>query len=109
MVRTYHEQIEQGEELNAMRHELRKANNVVFLGCHFHEQNMNLLCIPGPRQNLARVYATVLHRPGTEVEMVRKRIKTALLMNSAQADNAIKTLDGDCKALFREYRVLWMN
>jgi hypothetical protein len=42
-LRTFTEQIEDGEELTAMRQSLSEADRVVFLGFGYHRQNMALL------------------------------------------------------------------
>lgn len=72
---TFHEQIEEGESLSAMREAMAAARRIVFLGFHFHEQNMRLLQT-GPREDKdpADIYATFIHRSQADAEVVRDRL-----------------------------------
>jgi hypothetical protein len=47
-IKTYTEQIEEGEELSQIRAEVDKSDCMIFLGFAFHEQNMRLLAPPTP-------------------------------------------------------------
>lgn len=105
-IRTFHEQIEEGEELYWMRDTLWRAKDIIFLGFHFHEQNMDLLqVVEEKRKEAPRIYATVLGRSAADVEVIRGRIKQSL--RSDPGGDLIRTVGGDCKVLFGEYQAHW--
>jgi len=105
-IKTFHEQIEEGEELYWMRDALWRAKDIIFLGFHFHEQNMDLLQVfDEKRTEVPRIYATVLGRSGANVDVIRGQIKQSLRSDSG--GDLIRTVANDCKALFREYQAHW--
>lgn len=79
-IRTFNEEIEEGEELRAMRQALRDADRIVFLGSHFHKQNMELLATRQPEGSGGRpdVYATAFRRPEPDKTIIRRRISGML-------------------------------
>ncbi len=58
-INTFNEKLEEGEELNEMRQKISEAEQIVFLGFHFHSQNMALLQAAGPgRGGSVHAYAS---------------------------------------------------
>ncbi len=70
-LRTFTEQIEEGTLLDAVRKEFLWANNVVFLGCAFHDQNMQLLKGTSGTP-VERVFATAFKLSEDEREISRE-------------------------------------
>jgi hypothetical protein len=106
-MKTYHESVEEGDELFKMREELWKAQQVIFLGFHFHKQNMDLLVVPDDaRPRPPWSYATVMGRPAAAVNAIKTAISKTL--RNQQEGKFIETVDGDCKKLFHEFRSTWM-
>jgi hypothetical protein len=101
-IRTFNEEIEEGEETERMRDLLMRADRLVFLGCHFHKQNMALLQTKqSPKTGGApAIYATAFNRPSPDIPIIRKRIANVL-----SGRGTVTTLDGTCKDLFRDYSV----
>lgn len=56
-LKTYTEQVEEGDELKSIQHAIYSAEVLVFLGMAFHPNNMKLLHC-GLRTNTKRIYAT---------------------------------------------------
>lgn len=71
-IKTYTEQLEEGEELERIRNEVDKAENIVFLGFAFHDQNMRII---KPREPIKRknIYATAYGMSDSDVEIVRSQ------------------------------------
>ena len=105
-IKTFHEQIEEGDELNMMRQAVWAAKRVIFLGFHFHPQNMDLLQLPeATKEMLPRVFATVKERSRADIDVIVGRIKQSLRRTAA--GDIVRTFEGDCKGLFREYQAMW--
>jgi len=49
-IRTFNEQMEDKVQLDEIRQRVADAKRIVFLGFHFHNQNMELLKAPGPNR-----------------------------------------------------------
>lgn len=93
-IRTFGEQLEEGDELRAMRTALTEATNVVFLGFGFHRQNMRLLaCDPGAGPK--RVWSTFFGMPKPGVEEAVRLIE--VLCRSVQPFRETDILRADCK------------
>lgn len=76
---TFNEQMEDLPTLRAMRSQLASARRIVFLGFHFHQQNMDLLKITSAGGGTsAEVYATVINRSPAEIDVIRKQIPETL-------------------------------
>jgi hypothetical protein len=105
-IKTFHEQIEEADELRLIREILWRAKDIIFLGFHFHEQNMDLLQVVAERrQDVPRIYATVLGRSSTDASVIQGRIKKAL--GSDPGGDLMRVLATDCRALFKEYQAQW--
>ena len=107
-IRTFNEQIEEGEELRAMRDEVAKARRIIFLGFHFHQQNMELLKPPSPKRGTASVYATALDRSDADTQIIERQIRDTLReCGGVGRLNISRNLD--CKGLFKEYGMTLLN
>lgn len=99
-IKTYTEQIGGSEERNGIRNEIKRAEQIIFLGFAYHEQNMLLL---RPADQLARavpIYGTALGMSGSdrataisELESWFKRVA----LDAGRIENIT------CAALFDNY------
>ena len=104
-LKTYDEQIDDQAVLETIRSELDKAERVVFLGFHFHDQNMELLTIPTPKVR-KQIYATSVERSDTDLTVIQGQIHTALKHLAPDWTSSILKRQ-DCRGLFKEYRTLF--
>lgn len=108
-IKTFHEQVEEGEELAKMRQALVEADRIIYLGFHFHKPNMDLMQV-GERKKggrLPRAFATVKNRSGEDIALITDRIKTSTRLENA--GSVVFTVNGGCKDLFREYEARWIR
>ena len=77
-IRTFSESAQDEDNLSAARTALSEAKKVVFMGFAFHQQNMDVLTIPGSfeRQTL-RCYATTKDISDPRIELDKESISTA--------------------------------
>lgn len=100
-IRTYNEQLADNAELAAIRTEVAEAETIIFLGFHFHRQNMELLTISQlSKFQPTHVYGTTCGRSNTDIGIISERIYTTLKSRSVFLE-----IDGNrnCKDIFREY------
>jgi hypothetical protein len=101
-IRTFNEQIEEGNELEAMREAVASAERVVFLGFHFHKQNMALITTGGTgRGGSVKVFGTVMNRSGSDVAIIQDQIRRVLAARGGTWEIDLKGVD--CKGLFKEF------
>jgi len=80
-LRTFTEQIEDGEELAAMRQALSEAKHIVFLGFAYHPQNMTLLQ-RGVQGSATRVYGTAVGLSDADKQVVHGQLNSFLTQAS---------------------------
>jgi hypothetical protein len=102
-IRTYSERIEEEAALREWDEMVSKADRIIFLGFHFHQQNMDLLKSSGPeREGHIGVYATTVGRSAADLRKIDMQIATMLEKRAgAAAMNIADKLD--CKGMFTEY------
>jgi len=103
---TYSEQIEEPVILANIDGVIDWAEVIVFLGFHFHEQNMDLLV--GKRDHASRrntnvsVFSTHVGRSEAEIRIISNQIKR-MLHGRSIADNSSYGKECDCKSLFKDF------
>jgi hypothetical protein len=105
-IRTFNEEVEEGAELQELRKLLTAGRRVIFLGFHFHQQNMDLIRLaekPEMRGSERALYATVLGREAPEVKIIREQIEKQF------HPALVETLGHDCKSFFRMYATTLMR
>jgi hypothetical protein len=102
-INTFNEKLEESEELNEMREQISEAQQIVFLGFHFHSQNMALLRASGPsRGGIVHVYATAVDRSEADKQIIDGDIRAMLAPRGGSwAVFVERTLD--CQRLLRDY------
>lgn len=104
-IRTFNEQIEEGDRLVEIRNQVAEAERIVFLGFHFHKQNMELLQSQTSSTAPRIIYATVVKRSGAEVAMIKDRV---LKMCANRHPAGYELLGLGCNVLFEHYGTTWM-
>jgi hypothetical protein len=107
-IRTFNEQMEDKVELDAIRQRVANAGRIVFLGFHFHNQNMELLKASGPaRGDRVHAYATAYDRSNADVTLIDEQIRHMLADRGGHRD--IHVEKRDCKGLFKDYTATWLR
>jgi hypothetical protein len=96
---TFNEQMAGGGSVNDIRTAFIHARTIVFLGFHFHQQNMDLLQT-GNGGRAADIYATTVDRAGPELAIIETQIRNAL---TTQRQVNIHLRPIHCVGLLREY------
>jgi hypothetical protein len=108
-IRTFNEQLEDKGELSAIREQVGNAHRIIFLGFHFHHQNMELLMASGPgRGGMVHSYATALDRSEADKTWIDSQIRQ-LLSERSGSWNIYVERDCDCKRLFKDYGATWLR
>lgn len=105
-IKTYDERMEDMDMLAKIRGVLAKAERVVFLGFHFHKQNMILLGGDQKDGPDCEVLATTLERSQADVGIIKQRIRTALLGKGVRGFTDWEQRNLDCGGLFKEFGTL---
>jgi hypothetical protein len=109
-IRTFNEQIEDEELLAAVHEEVEKCDRVVFLGFHFHKQNMDFLTPKGmkfrdPGRTPRSCYGTATTRSGPDVQVIQSRIRNAY---DGQIQGVMEIGNSwGCKEIFKMYATTW--
>jgi hypothetical protein len=104
-IRTFNEQIEEGDRLVEIRKQVADAERIVFLGFHFHKQNMELLRTEISSAYPRIIYGTVVKRSGAEIKMIKERVLTMCANNHP---GEFELLGLGCNVLFEHYGTTWM-
>lgn len=100
-IRTYNEQVEDGEALNELREELAEADAIVFMGFAFHPQNVELLSPQMPTK-VQRIYGTAIGISPPDCEVVERQLRDALGARTADTRFHLR-YDLDCAALLDQF------
>jgi hypothetical protein len=106
-IRTYNEEVDDKEKINEIRKAIEEARRMVFLGFHFHKQNVELLSPdkdqPDYSGGAVVVYATQVNRAPADVEIIETiRLPSILHGKKTLPSSSFKTERG-CKELFRDF------
>jgi hypothetical protein len=108
-IRTFNEQLEDKGELGSIREQVGNAHRIVFLGFHFHHQNMELLKASGPgRGGIVNSYATALDRSQADKDLIDGQLRQ-MLSDRGGSWNVHVERDRDCKGLFKDYSATWLR
>lgn len=101
-LRTFTEQLADGDELKAMRKAVQQAEHLVFLGFGFHSQNMRLLA-PDTDAQSTKIIGSLYREPGPARETIVEELRR--LTRPLGATSAIvPTLPGmTCTDLLMQY------
>jgi hypothetical protein len=108
-IRTFNEQIDDDALLTRLSQVISEAKRIVFLGSHFHNQNMALLKSVEPaRGGEVRVFGTAFNRSSADVTIIDRQIRTMLKARGGTWDiQILRQLD--CSGLFKEFGTTLMR
>jgi hypothetical protein len=72
-IKTYTEQISDTAELSAIREEIATAQNIIFLGFAYHDQNMQMLLPPQP-QPTTLIFGTAYKMSQADMSVVARQL-----------------------------------
>ena len=96
---TYNEQMTENKSLSDIREAVVNAQRLLFLGFHFHQQNMDLLQTAAAGGRLA-VWATAIERASPELEIIRNQAQQML---KAERQSNIQLLGLGCRELLNQF------
>jgi hypothetical protein len=105
-IRTYSEKIDENDDLELMRAEIGKAKLIVFLGIHFHEQNIKLIT---PKKATAEnIFGTARNFSDEDRSVVEGQLGIFLARkyrdgNFVNGDAPIRLQNLTCSQLFDRY------
>ena len=106
-IKTFNEQIEDKDLIRNIHGAINAAQRIVFLGFHFHKQNMELMMVTDDAQAIRpAVIATVLGRSPPDQEMIKQRITN--MTGAKRPPKSIETFADGCRGLFRNFGSTWM-
>ncbi|WP_454758803.1 hypothetical protein [Caulobacter segnis] len=100
-IRTFTEQIEEGERLEAMRRAIAGADRIVFLGFAFHRQNVAL--ISADIDDHTEVLATTFGISHSDQQVIEVELSEAFGYPSVSSVERAKMAPMECKDFFKEY------
>ena len=105
-IRTFNEEVEDQTKIGEIRDAMCTASRIIFLGFHFHPQNMELITPPNAHSSAAsqEAYATAFHRSSADVRLILEQISK---LSSSVSRNIDKSWD--CAGLFREFGTTWLG
>jgi hypothetical protein len=102
-INTFNEKLEERGDLNEMRLKISEAEQIVFLGFHFHSQNMALLHSVAPaRGSGVHVYATATHRSDADSRIIDNDIRAMLGPRGGSWTIFVERML-DCNKLLQDY------
>jgi hypothetical protein len=100
-IRTYNEELPQSDQLQIFKTIMADAVRYIFLGFHFHKQNVELITAIESKQSVRHAYATTIGRSESDLGVIESRIRTMLPGSRQLYCGVDRKLD--CKGLFTEY------
>lgn len=102
-IKTFNERLEDDVLAMKLGEEISQAERIVFLGFHFHQQNMQLLASLKPaRGGDVEIFATALERSRADLRIVDSQIREMLNQRGGSWNVQLHN-DMSCAALFKEY------
>lgn len=113
-IKTFSEQMDDEEALNALRTHVAEAETLVFLGFAFHRQNLELIKPPEPAFT-KRIFATVMGVSESDQDHIKRDLVETLqiepeddgqivqMYRADGTDAEIVFYNGNCNDLFRNY------
>jgi len=106
-IRTYNEEVEEGRELAILRQIFAASKRFVFLGFHFHKQNLELITPPEMKEDVD-IFATALNRSASDVEVIKERMTHVFGVSVSYGPQHYET-SMDCTKLFTDFRAKFVS
>jgi len=106
-IRTYSERVHESQPLWEIQGEIAHAQTIIYLGCAYHPQNMQILTPAEKLSNAAaRIFGTAkdISEPG--IQVVKNRIATIASVGG-RGIAGCEIRDCTCSKLFQEYGILF--
>jgi hypothetical protein len=103
-IRTFNEEVEDKVKIGEIQNAVANAKRVIFLGFHFHPQNMELIKPPVASAAKQEAYGTVLHRSGADSKLIEEQISKL-----GRFERRCYMLGRDCAGLFSEFGTTWLS
>ncbi len=98
-IRTYNEEVTAKEEIKKIHEAIAKSRRIVFLGFHFHDQNIELISpANAPKISGKEAYATVLDRRLPEQNRIRTQISHFMATSGTSLEIFLE--DAGCRDFF---------
>jgi hypothetical protein len=105
-IRTYNEEVDDKKKIGELRTIMAEAKRIIFLGFHYHKQNVELLA-PEPLEPTMKgtvvIYGTNVGRSFADVEMIENRRMSKILHGRTVLPSSSFTTERGCKELFRDF------
>jgi hypothetical protein len=102
-IRTYTEQVEDNDELMALRQEIQDAHTVVFLGFAYFKENLRLLTPSTTIPQAHHVYGTAFGMSAAATEWVHEQLYGIFGSSVSKSEHIKLHRDLTCNGLFDEY------
>jgi hypothetical protein len=101
-IRTFNEEVEDKAKIGEIQNAVANAKRLIFLGFHFHPQNMDLIKPPDATGGavLADAYATAINRSAPDVTLIEQRLR---------AFSSRLIGPWDCVGIFRQFEMTWLS
>jgi hypothetical protein len=108
-IRTFNEQVEDHAMLKELGSDVSSAERIMFLGSHYHPQNMELLKASSPaRGGQVIIYGTAVDRSDSDIAIISGQIESMLSERGGTHD--IRVQRGlDCAGMFKEFGTALMQ
>jgi len=108
-IRTYNEEVEDKKKINELRDLVNAAGRIVFLGFHFHEQNIELIS-PEPNEpelkGIIDMFATQVDRSQADKDFIsHHRLRRVMHGRTLHPISSVRD-DCDCTELFKRFGIL---
>jgi hypothetical protein len=102
-IRTFNEEVDEGMELRMFQEIFSASKRFVFLGFHFHEQNVNLITPREMQPNtVVEIYATAFKRSASDINVIGQRLRHMFGIGFAYGAEQYER-DMDCGKLLADY------
>lgn len=108
-IKTFNEELDDTLQLQIIKQRVTEAQQIIFLGFHFHDQNMALMeSYPPKRSADVRIYGTAIGRSSAEIHVIDKQIREMLGPRGGRLNINIVNRLG-CKELFGEFSTTFLQ
>jgi len=100
-IRTFTEQVEEGDALIRIRAAASSAERIVFLGFAFHRQNVELIAAQAPSNS--EILATAFEVSKSDRDVIADELVSAFEFDEKLAHQRVKIADLKCGQFFQEF------
>jgi len=105
-IRTYNEEVDDKRKIEELRKVMAEAKRLVFLGFHFHKQNVELLSPELTEPDLkgtVSIYGTRVSRSAADIESIQNVKMRRILHGRTELPSSSYITERGCKELFRDF------